>query len=100
MGHRHNGEAKAVRMAQLIKASSVSIEQAIRVASEAQPGTVVEAKLKRKLKKVAWKVRVQTAHGQVRIYIDGSSGAILATKVDPLHEPFLPVIQTAVGTEA
>ena len=99
MGDRHNGDAKAVRTAELIKASSLSIEQAIRVASETGPGTVVEAKLKKKLKKVVWKVRLLTEQGQVRIYVDGSSGAIIATKLDHTHAPTLPLLQTPVGTQ-
>jgi len=87
MGHRQNGEGKAGRTAELVNASSVSIEQAIRVASETRAGTVVEAKLKKKLKKVVWRVKLLTEHGQVKLFVDGSSGTIIATEADLQYDP-------------
>ncbi len=61
----------------LAKASSVSINQAINVVLMSIRGTVVDAKLKGKPGNVHWRIKVLTAEGIVKVYIDGHSGDIL-----------------------
>jgi hypothetical protein len=64
-------------MVALAHACSVSIDQAVKVALMSIGGTVVDAKLKGKPEKVHWRIKVLTAEGPVKVYVDGRSGEIL-----------------------
>lgn len=65
------------KMVALAQACSVSIDQAIKVALLNIGGTVVDVKLKGKPEKVHWRIKLVTADGPVKVYIDGRSGDIL-----------------------
>lgn len=69
--------ARARKMVALARACSVSIDQAIKVALMSIGGTVVDAKLKGKSETVHWRIKLLTAEGPVKVYIDGRSGEIL-----------------------
>jgi hypothetical protein len=69
--------AQTKKMVALAHACSVPIDQAIKVALMSIGGTVVDAKLKGKPEKVHWRIKLLTAEGPVKVYIDGHSGEIL-----------------------
>jgi uncharacterized membrane protein YkoI len=71
---------QARKTAALVDACSVSVEEAVRVAGTSIGGTVVDAKLKEKDGRVVWRIKLLTAEGRVKIYIDGHSGSILEAK--------------------
>ena len=69
--------ARTKKMLALALASSITIDQAIKVARMNIGGTVVDAKLKGKPEKVHWRIKLLTAEGPVKVYIDARSGEIL-----------------------
>ena len=68
--------ARTKKMIVLARVCSVPIDQAIKVALMSIGGTVVDAKLKGKPEKVHWRIKLLTAEGPVKVYIDGRSGEI------------------------
>ncbi len=71
----HGGKAA------LAKDATVTIEQAIKTASEQVPGTVVEAELERKHGKTVWEVEVLDADGKVtEVHIDAATGTVIDTE--------------------
>lgn len=65
----------------LVKDAKVTIEQAIKTASEKVPGTVVEAELEKKHGKTVWEVEVLGADGNVtEVHIDAATGAVIDTE--------------------
>jgi uncharacterized membrane protein YkoI len=80
MKHKHDRLIQAKKTSTLVSACSISIEQAVRVALASIGGTVVDAKLKKKDDRVAWRIKLLTAEGRVKIYIDGRSASILEAK--------------------
>ena len=77
MRNGHDLLARAKKTVALAKASSVSIDQAVKVALMRIGGTVVDAKLKGKPENVYWRIKLLTAEGRVKLYIDGHSSEIL-----------------------
>jgi uncharacterized membrane protein YkoI len=77
MSNSHDALVRTKKMVALAHACSVSIDQAIKIALMSIGGTVVDAKLKGKPEKVHWRIKVLTAEGPVKVYIDGRSGEIL-----------------------
>ena len=66
---------EAVEMAATAK---VTIDQAIKMASEKVAGKVVEAELEMKHDKLVWEVEVVTAENKVmEVHIDAESGAVI-----------------------
>jgi uncharacterized membrane protein YkoI len=58
--------------------AKVTIDQAIKTASEKVAGKVVEAELEKKHDKIVWEVEVITAENKVMaVYIDAESGAVI-----------------------
>jgi uncharacterized membrane protein YkoI len=58
--------------------AKVTIDQAIKTASEKVPGKVVEAELEKKHNALVWEVEVVTAENKVmEIHIDGESGVVI-----------------------
>ena len=89
-GKGKKDEAKeAIEMAATAK---VTIEQAIKTASEKVPGKVVEAELEKKHDTLVWEVEVVTADNKVmEVHIDAESGAVIdvedeKSKKDKKHE--------------
>ncbi|MGQ0811299.1 MAG: PepSY domain-containing protein [Nitrospiraceae bacterium] len=69
------------KVADLVKDAKVTIEQAIKTASEKVQGTVVEAELEKKHGKTVWEVEVLGADGKVtEVHIDAASGAVIDTE--------------------
>jgi uncharacterized protein YpmB len=65
-------------MAEMAKSATVTIDQAIKTASEKLQGTVVEAELEKKHDKIIWEVEVVAADGKVsEVHVDATSGAII-----------------------
>jgi uncharacterized membrane protein YkoI len=77
MSNSHDALVRTKKMVALAHACSVSIDQAVKVALMSIGGTVVDAKLKGKPEKVHWRIKVLTAEGPVKVYVDGRSGEIL-----------------------
>jgi uncharacterized membrane protein YkoI len=75
-GKGKKDEAKeTVEMAAKAK---VTIDQAIKTASEKVPGKVVEAELEKKHDTLVWEVEVVTAENKVmEVHIDAESGAVI-----------------------
>jgi uncharacterized membrane protein YkoI len=58
--------------------AKVTIDQAIKTASEKVAGKVVEAELGKKHDKIVWEIEVVTAENKVmEVYIDAESGAVI-----------------------
>jgi uncharacterized membrane protein YkoI len=58
--------------------AKVTIDEAIRTASEKVPGKVVEAELEKKHDTLVWEVEVVTAENKVmEVHIDAESGAVI-----------------------
>jgi uncharacterized membrane protein YkoI len=72
--------------------AKVTIDQAIKTASEKVPGKVVEAELEKKHDTLVWEVEVVTAENKVmEVHINAESGAVIdvedeKSKKDKKHE--------------
>jgi|SRR5215831_16864207 len=77
MKQKRDRLSKAKKTAALANACSVSIEQAVRVVLTSIGETVVDAKLKEKNEQVVWRIKLLTAGGRVKVYLDGRSGSIV-----------------------
>ncbi len=72
---KHEDEGDVAAMA---KEAKVTVEQAIKTATEKVQGTVVEAELEKKHDKTIWEVEVVGADGKVsEIHIDAATGAVI-----------------------
>jgi uncharacterized membrane protein YkoI len=79
------GDAKAASLKEKVErgnAAKVSIEQAIKTASEKVSGKVIEAELEKKHKKTVWEVEVLTPDGKVtEVHLDIDTGTIIDIEV-------------------
>lgn len=75
-GEAYSGEKKSkVEMAATAK---VTIDEAIKTASEKVSGKVIEAELEKKHDKLVWEVEVVTAENKVmEVHIDAETGAVI-----------------------
>lgn len=65
-------------VAEMAKEAKVTVEQAIKTATEKVQGTVVEAELEKKHDKTIWEVEIVGADGKVsEIHIDAATGAVI-----------------------
>ena len=72
---------KEAKVADLVKDAKITIDQAIKTASEKVPGTVVEAELEKKHGKTVWEVEVLGTDGNVtEVHIDAATGAVIDTE--------------------
>jgi uncharacterized membrane protein YkoI len=63
---------------EMAAAAKVTIDQAIKTASEKVPGKVVEAELEKKHDTLVWEVEVVTAENKVmEVHIDAETGAVI-----------------------
>ncbi len=61
--------------------AKVTIDEAIKTASEKVPGKVVEAELEMKHDKIIWEVEVVTAENKLmEVHIDAESGAVIGVE--------------------
>jgi uncharacterized membrane protein YkoI len=66
------------KIADLVKDAKVTIDQAIKTASEKVPGTVVEAELEKKHGKTVWEVEIFGSDGNVtEVHIDAATGTVI-----------------------
>ena len=64
--------------AEMAAAAKVTIERAIKTASDKVAGTVIEAELETKHNKLIWEVEVITAeHKTMEVHIDADSGDVI-----------------------
>lgn len=74
-------EAEEKGKAEMAAAAKVTIDQAIKAASEKVPGKVIEAELEQKRGKTVWEVEVVTAEGKVvEVHVDSETGTVIATE--------------------
>lgn len=67
------------KVADLVKEAKVTIDQAIKTASEKVQGTVVEAELEKKKGKTVWEVEIVGADGKVtEVHVDAEAGTVVA----------------------
>jgi len=65
-------------VAEMAKEAKVTVDQAIKTATEKVQGTVVEAELEKKHDKTIWEVEVVGADGKVsEVHIDAATGAVI-----------------------
>ena len=65
-------------VADLVKEAKVTVDQAIKTATEKVQGTVVEAELEKKHDKTIWEVEIVGADGKVsEVHIDAATGAVI-----------------------
>ena len=65
-------------MVEMAAKAKVTIDQALKTASEKVPGKVVEAELEKKHDTLVWEVEVVTAENKVmEVHIDAESGAVI-----------------------
>ena len=63
---------------EMASSAKVTIDQAIKTASEKVPGKVIEAELEKKHGKLVWEVEVVTAENKVmEVHIDAETGAVI-----------------------
>jgi len=80
---KHEEEGNVAEMA---KEAKVTVDQAIKTATEKVQGTVVEAELEKKHDKTIWEVEVVGADGKVsEVHIDAATGAVIDVE-DKKHE--------------
>ncbi len=78
-GKKEKDETKeAVEMS---KTAKVTVEQAIKTASEKVAGKVIEAELERKHDKAVWEVEIVGADDKVmEVHVDADTGAVIDTE--------------------
>lgn len=65
-------------VAELVKDAKVTVDQAIKTATEKVSGTVVEAELEKKHGKTVWEVEIVGADGKVmEVHIDAGTGTVI-----------------------
>ena len=70
------------KVTDLVKEAKVTIDQAIKTASDKAQGTIVEAELEKKHGKTVWEVEVVGADGHVtEVHIDAASGEVIDTEM-------------------
>jgi uncharacterized membrane protein YkoI len=63
---------------ELSKTAKVTIDQAVKTATEKLPGKVIEAELEKKHGKGVWEVEIVGADGKVtEIHVDADTGAVI-----------------------
>lgn len=76
---------------EMAAAAKVTIDQAVKTASEKVPGKVIEAELEHKHHKLVWEVEVITAENKVmEVHIDADTGAVIDAeeeKAKPTKSP-------------
>lgn len=73
--------AKGPKGAELVKDATITIDQAIKTASEKVQGPVGEAELKRKDGKTIWEVEIAAADSKVmKVHVDAQTGGVIGTE--------------------
>lgn len=82
-GTAYGNELKKSGKAEMAAAATVTIDQAVKTASEKVSGKVIEAELEHKHNKLVWEVEVVTAENKVKeVHIDAESSAVIDVEED------------------
>jgi predicted small secreted protein len=85
------GEKKKNGKAEMAGAAKVTIDQAVKTASEKVSGKIIEAELEHKHNKLVWEVEVVTPENKVmEVHIDADTGAVIDVeeeKAKPVRSP-------------
>ena len=84
----HKGKDEKCDVTEMVKDAKVTMDQAIKTALDAAPGTAVEAELEKKHDKTVWEVEVLGADGKMtEVHIDAGTGAVIDKEAkDEKHE--------------
>lgn len=70
------------KIADLVRDAKITIDQAVKTATEKVQGTVVDAELEKEHGKTVWEVEVLGADGHVtQVHIDAASGDVIDTEM-------------------
>ncbi|MFO0700861.1 MAG: PepSY domain-containing protein [Nitrospira sp.] len=90
-GGAYADEKEKKGKAEMAAAAKVTIDQAIKTASDKVAGKVIEAELEKERKKLVWEVEVVTAENKVmEVYIDAETGDVIDVeeeKAKPTKSP-------------
>jgi uncharacterized membrane protein YkoI len=90
-GAAYADEKEKKGKAEMAAAAKVTIEEAIKTASDKVAGKVIEAELEHKHNKLVWEVEVLTAENKVmEVHIDADTGAVIDVeeeKAKPTKSP-------------
>jgi len=82
-GSAYGDEKDKMGKAEMAATAKVTIDQAIKTASEKVSGKIIEAELEQKHNKLVWEVEVVTADKKVmEIHIDADTGAVIDVEED------------------
>ena len=77
-GTAYGDQKEKIGMAEKDAEAKVTIDQAVKIASEKVSGKVIEAELEHKHNKLVWEVEVVTAENKVmEVHIDADTGAVI-----------------------
>jgi uncharacterized membrane protein YkoI len=77
-GTAYGDEKEKVGKAEMAAAAKVTIDEAIKTASDKVAGKVIEAELEKKHNKIVWEVEVLTAENKaMEVHIDADTGAVI-----------------------
>ena len=80
-GTAYGDEKEKIGKAEMAATAKVTIDQAVKTASEKVPGTVIEAELESKHHKLVWEIEVVTAEKKVmEVHIDAHTGAVIGVE--------------------
>ncbi|HEU4683545.1 MAG TPA: PepSY domain-containing protein [Nitrospira sp.] len=80
-------KSKTKEKLQLSEQATVTVDQAIKSATERVPGKVIEAELEKKHDKGVWEVEIATADNKImEVHVDSMSGAIIDVEEEGSHK--------------
>lgn len=72
---------------QMSQNATITIDQAIKTATEKVPGKVIEAELEKKHNKAVWEVEIATADSKImEVHVDSMSGTIIDVEEEGSHK--------------
>jgi uncharacterized membrane protein YkoI len=72
---------------QMSQNATITIDEAIKTATEKVPGKVIEAELEKKHDKAVWEVEIATADSKImEVHIDSMSGTIIDVEEEGAHK--------------
>lgn len=78
-GATEKGE-KSKDKAAMAAAAKISIEQAIKTASDKMPGKIIEAELEHKNGKLVWEIEIVKDGHVTELHVDSATGDVIASK--------------------
>ena len=72
---------------QMSQSATITIDQAIKTATDKVPGKVIEAELEKKHDKAVWEVEIATADNKImEVHVDSMSGSIIDVEEEGAHK--------------